>query len=56
LWDRFRIGSTLNFHSHSKGEELYRIRLTREGSRRVSQLVMPYVLPSLMYKFSAIPL
>jgi len=56
LWERFGIDSTLNFHSHSKGEKLYRIRLTREGSKRASQLVMLYVLPSLMYKFSAIPL
>jgi hypothetical protein len=56
LWEKFGIESTLNFHSLSKGAKLYRIRLTREGSRRASQLVKPYILPSLMYKFSAIPL
>ena len=56
LWERFSISSTLNFHSHSKGKKLYRIRLTREGSKRAGQLTSPYVLPSLMYKFSTIPL
>jgi len=33
LLEKFGITSTLNFHSRSKGRELYRIRLTREGSR-----------------------
>ncbi|MEO0248113.1 MAG: LAGLIDADG endonuclease [candidate division WOR-3 bacterium] len=56
LWGRVGIDSTLNFHSHSKGEKLYWIRLTREGSQRAAQLVLPYIIPSLTYKFSAIPL
>jgi len=56
LRERFSIDSTLNFHSHSKGQDLYRIRLSREGSKRAVKLIAPYVLPSLSYKFSAIPL
>lgn len=56
LQSNFGIESTLNFHGYSKGERLYRIRLTREGSKKAWQLVRPYVIPSLKYKFSAIPL
>lgn len=56
LWETFRIDSTLNFHSHSQGHRLYRIRLTPKGAQRACKIIMPYVLPSLMYKFSAIPL
>ncbi len=55
LWEKFGIASTLNFHSHSK-EKAYRIRLSREGSRRAVTLVRPHVPPSLWYKFSTIPL
>lgn len=56
LRERFSINSTLNFHSYSNGRALYRIRLSREGSKRAVKLIAPYVLPSLGYKFSAIPL
>jgi hypothetical protein len=56
LWERFGIDSTLNFHSHSNRQNLYRIRLSREGSKRAVDLIAPYILPSLSYKFSAIPL
>lgn len=56
LWEKFSIDSTLNFHSHSKGRGLYRIRLTREGTTKACELIRPYVLPSLSYKFSTIPL
>jgi len=56
LWGRFRIGSTLNFHSHSNGQDLHRIRLSREGSKKAVELIAPYVCPSMRYKFSAIPL
>src|SRR5262249_26780760 len=56
LWERFGISSTLNFHSHSNGQNLYRIRLSRDGSKKAAELIAPYVLPSLSYKFSAIPL
>jgi hypothetical protein len=56
LWERFQIESTLNFHSQSNGQDLYRIRMTREGSKKAAELVAPYILPSLIYKFSAIPL
>jgi hypothetical protein len=53
---RFGIESTLNFHSQSHGRRLYRLRLTRAGSRKAVELIRPYMLPSLTYKFSAIPL
>jgi hypothetical protein len=56
LWEKFSIDSTLNFHSHGKGRKLYRIRLTRESAKKACELIRPYVLPSLRYKFSAIPL
>jgi len=56
LLERFQISSTLNLHSHSNGQALYRIRLSREGSKRAVELVSPYVLTSLRYKFSAVPL
>ena len=56
LWKNFGIESTLNFHSISNGARLYRVRLTREGSKKAWQMVMPYIIPSLQYKFSAIPL
>jgi hypothetical protein len=56
LSERFGIDSTLNFHSQSRGRLLYRIRLTRQGSKRAVQLIRPYVIPSLAYKFSAVPL
>ncbi len=56
LWNNFGIESTLNFHSYSNGEKLYRIRLTREGSKRACQLIMPYILLSMQYKFSVVPL
>src|SRR5262249_24200344 len=56
LFERFGIDSTLNFHSHSRGRKLYRIRLSRQGSKRAVQLTRPYVVPSLAYKFSAVPL
>jgi len=47
LWERFGIPSTLNFHSHSNGQDLYRIRLSRDGSKKAAELTAPYVLPSL---------
>jgi hypothetical protein len=56
LWERFGIASTLNFHSTSNGRRLYRLRLTREGSKKARDLVAPFVFPSLAYKFSMIPL
>ncbi len=56
LKERFGIDSTLNFHSQSHGRKLYRIRLTRQGSKRAVQLIQPFVIPSLAYKFSAVPL
>jgi hypothetical protein len=56
LWEQFGVASTLNFHSHSKGKDLYRIRFTRDGSRQAATLVRSYVPPSLWYKFSTIPL
>jgi len=56
LWQKFGIDSTLNFHSHSNGQDLFRIRLTRQGSKRAVELIAAHVLPSLSYKFSAIPL
>lgn len=56
LWKNFGIESTLNFHSISNGARLYRIRLTREGSKKAWRIVRPYIIPSLQYKFSAIPL
>jgi hypothetical protein len=56
LWEKFGIASTLNFHCHFGDKCLHRIRLTREGSKVAAQLAAPYVLPSMRYKFSAIPL
>jgi hypothetical protein len=56
LRERFGIDSTLNFHSHSNGQDLFRIRLSREGSKRAVKLIAPFVLASLSYKFSAVPL
>jgi hypothetical protein len=56
LLDQFGIPSTLNFHSTSNGQDLYRIRLSREGSKKAVELITTYALPSLGYKFSAIPL
>jgi hypothetical protein len=53
---RFGIDATVNFHSHGKTRKLYRIRLTRAGSLQAARLVAPYVVASLSYKFSAIPL
>jgi len=53
---RFGIAATLNFHSHYLGRDLYRIRFSREGSKRAAVLARPYVLPSLQYKLAAIPL
>ena len=56
LWEVFGITSTLNFHSHSNGKDLFRIRLTRNGSKRAAELVAPFVPQSMRYKFSSIPL
>jgi len=53
---RFGIETTLNLHSHSQGRRLHRLRLTRAGSRKAVQLIQDYVVPSLAYKFSMIPL
>lgn len=50
LTDVFGFETTINKHSVSNGEQLYRVRINTESTKRLPELVKNYFLPELRYK------
>lgn len=50
LKNNFGLEAKINKHSKSNGKQLYRLRLSTESTKKLSELIGKFILPELSYK------
>lgn len=55
LKEVYKLTATVNKHSMSNGEQLYRIRISTESTRQLPGIIGKYLLPEFYYKIPSFP-
>lgn len=55
LKEAYNLNSTINKHSVSNGNQLYRIRIDTESTRKLPNIIGEYLLPEFYYKIPSFP-